>query len=94
MKRKHIWKLLVMVAIVGLLSAGLVMAAEQTVTGTLEKTDQGIVISADDGNSYMVQGQDLSAMVGKTVMATGTLEEGASGKTIMVTKVEEVKPMK
>lgn len=95
MNRKQIvWKLLVVVAIIGLLAVGSAMAAEETISGTIEQGDQGIVISADDGQTYMVQGQDLSSMVGKTVKATGTLEEGKSGMTINVTKVEEVKMMK
>jgi Protein of unknown function (DUF5818) len=95
MKRNHlIWKLLVVVSIIGLLSVASAIAGEQTISGTIEQGDQGIVLSADDGQTYMVQGQDLSAMVGKTVKATGTLEEGAAGKTIMVTKVEEVQMKK
>ena len=92
MKRNHlIWKLLAVVAIIGLLTVSGAMASEETVTGMIEKGDQGIVLSADDGETYMVQGQDLSDMVGKSVKATGTLAEGMSGKTITVTKVEEIK---
>jgi len=92
MKRNHlIWKLLAVVMIVGLLSVPAAMAAEETVTGVIEQGDQGIVLSADDGETYMVQGQDLSEMVGKSVKATGMLSEGESGKTITVTKVEEIK---
>jgi hypothetical protein len=92
MKRNHLmWKLLAIVTIIGLLTVAGAMAAEETITGTIEQSDQGIVLSADDGETYMVQGQDLSAMVGKSVKATGTLEEGMSGKTITVTSVEEIK---
>ena len=92
MKRNHlIWKLLAVVAIIGLVTVSGAMASEETVTGMIEKGDQGIVLSADDGETYMVQGQDLSDMVGKSVKATGTLAEGMSGKTITVTKVEEIK---
>ena len=92
MKRNHlIWKLLVVVTIIGLLSVAGAIAAEETVTGMIEKSDQGIVLSADDGETYMVQGQDLSEMVGKSVKATGTLAEGTSGKTITITSVEEIK---
>jgi len=93
-KKEMIWKLLAVVTIIGLLCVGNALAAEQTISGTVEKGDNGIVISTDDGQSYAVQGQDLSAMVGKTVKATGMLEESASGKTINVTMVEEVKKMK
>jgi hypothetical protein len=94
-KKQLIWKLLVVVTIIGLLSvAGAMAADEQTVSGTIEKGEAGIVITADDGMTYAVQGKDLSAMVGKSVKATGTLSESASGKTITVVKVEEVKKMK
>ncbi len=91
MKPKHlVWKLLAVVTIIGLLSVAGAMAAEETVTGIIEQGDQGIVITADDGETYMVQGQDLSGMVGKSVKATGTLGEDMSGKTITVTSVEEI----
>ena len=91
MQRKQtVWKVLVVAALVGLLSVGVALAAEETISGTVEQNAQGFVISADDGQTYMVQGSDLSKMVGKTVKATGTLEEGQSGKTINVTKIEEI----
>ena len=57
---------MVVVTIIGLLSvAGAMAADEQTISGTIEKGDQGIVLTADDGQTYMVEGKDLSAMVGK-----------------------------
>jgi hypothetical protein len=94
-KKQLIWKLLVVVTIIGLLSVSGAMAAdEQTVSGTIEKGEAGIVITADDGMTYAVQGKDLSAMVGKSVKATGTLAESESGKTITVVKVVEIKKMK
>ena len=93
-KREMIWKLLAVIAIVGLLSVTNALAAEETISGTVENSDNGIIIAADDGQAYAVQGQDLSAMVGKTVKATGTLEESASGKIISVTMVEEIKEIK
>jgi hypothetical protein len=91
-RKRTIWTLLVVAAIVGLLSVGVALAAEETISGTVEQSAQGFVISADDGQTYMVQGSDLSGMVGKSVKATGTLEESQSGKTIKVTKIEEIKP--
>ena len=92
MKSKQlVWKVLAVVMIIGLLTVASAIAAEETLMGTIEKGDQGIVLSADDGETYMVQGQDLSDMVGKSVKATGTLAEGMSGKTITITKVEEIK---
>lgn len=83
-------KWLAVMLIVGLMAATGAIAGDQSVTGTVEKTDQGIVIAADDGATYIVMGKDLSEMVGKTVKATGTLEEGASGKTLTVISVEPV----
>lgn len=88
------WKVIAMVTIIGLFCAANVLAAEESISGMVEQGDQGIVISADDGETYAVQGQDLSAMVGKSVKATGTLAETDSGKSITVTKVEEIKEMK
>jgi len=94
-KKQLIWKLFVVVTVIGLLSvAGAMAADEQTISGTIEKGDAGIVITADDGMTYAVQGKDLSAMVGKSVKATGMLSESASGKIISVVKVVEIKKMK
>lgn len=83
-------KCLAVMLIVGLMAATGAIAGDQSVTGTVEKTDQGIVIAADDGATYIVMGKDLSEMVGKTVKATGTLAEGKSGKTLTVISVEPV----
>jgi hypothetical protein len=83
-------KWLAVMLIVGLMAATGAIAGDQSVTGKVEKTDQGIVIAADNGDTYIVMGKDLSEMVGKTVKATGTLEEGASGKTLTVISVEPV----
>jgi hypothetical protein len=94
-KKQLVWKLLAVVTIIGLLSvAGAMAADEQTISGTIEKGDAGIVITADDGMTYSVQGKDLSDMVGKSVEATGTLSESESGNTISVIKVVEIKKMK
>lgn len=92
MTRKQLfWKLLAVVAVVGLLLASNAVAAdEETISGTIMETDQGIVLSADDGATFKVEGQDLSDMVGKNVAITGTLTEGESGKTITVISVEEI----
>ncbi len=90
MKRNWMKWLSVML-IVGFMAATAAVAGEQSITGTVEKTDQGIVISAVDGDTYLVMGKDLSEMVGKTVKATGTLAEGQSGKTFTIISVEPVK---
>lgn len=76
--------------VVGLMAATGAIAEDNSITGTVEKTDQGIVISADDGATYIVMGKDLTEMVGKTVKATGTLAEGKSGKILTVVSVEPV----
>ena len=49
-----------------------------------------IVISADDGEDYLVKGQDLSNMIGKTIKVTGTLEQGDDAKSITVMEIEEI----
>lgn len=93
MKRKSlIVKVLAMMTVAGLLSVTGVLAAEETITGYIEKNASGqVVLSADNGESFIVKGQDLSGMVGKSVQVTGTLEEGDGGKSIMVNAVEEIK---
>jgi hypothetical protein len=62
---------------------------EETIAGTVIKTDKGIVIEAEDGD-YIVKGQDLSKMVGKMVEATGTITEGDKGDVIEVKSYEEI----
>lgn len=88
---KRNWKkMLSLVLVIGLVVAGIAIASDAEVTGKIEKSDQGIVIQADNGDTYRVVGQDLSAMVGKTVTAKGTLAEDKSGKTITVISFEPV----
>ena len=65
-------------------------AKEITITGTIEKTDTGVVIKAEDGD-YLVSGQDLSQAAGKMVKATGNVIESEGQKIIDVTQFEEVK---
>jgi hypothetical protein len=65
-----------------------VLAGENSITGTVVKTDNGFVIAAADGESYNVMGADLSKLVGQAVKATGTLEESPSGKTFTIVSVE------
>jgi len=87
---KKTW-ILCVVLIMGLMAATIAGAADQSITGTVEQTKEGIIIKADTGDSYLVTGSDLTTMVGKTVKAIGTLAEGKSGKTLTITSVEEVK---
>ncbi|MCE5243526.1 MAG: hypothetical protein LLF99_10045 [Desulfobacteraceae bacterium] len=64
-------------------------AEEETIAGTVTKTDRGIVIEAEDGD-YLVKGQDLSKMIGKMVEATGIITESEKGDTIEVKSFEEI----
>jgi ankyrin repeat protein len=65
-------------------------SANGIITGTIAKTDRGIVLSVDNGDTYIVMGKDLSEMIGQTVKVTGTLAEGSSGKTLTVISFEPV----
>jgi len=89
MKRSMKWIAVMMV--VSLLAVAGAIAGENSITGTVVKTDQGIVISATDGDTYIVKGKDLSQMVGETIKATGTLAEEPSGKTLTIIRIEPVK---
>lgn len=86
----NIMKMFAILLAVGLLAAAGAIASDQSVTGTIEKTDQGIVIVADEGDSYIVMGKDLSGLIGQTVKATGTLAESREGKTLTVISIEPV----
>ena len=86
--KRNLMRWLAVLLVVGLLAATGAIASDESITGTIEKTDQGIVISADNGDSYIVLGKDLYDMVGETVTATGTLSEGQTGKTLTVISVE------
>jgi hypothetical protein len=89
--KRNLIKVFAILLVIGLVAATGAIAGDQSITGMVEKTDQGIVISADNGNTYIVAGKDLSEMVGQTVKATGTLAESQSGKTLTVISVEPVK---
>jgi hypothetical protein len=88
--KRNIVKMLAILLAVGLLAAAGAIASDESVTGTIEKTDQGIVISAETGDTYIVMGKDLSGLVGQTVKATGTLAESQEGKTLTVISIEPV----
>jgi len=77
--------LLVLVSSSALLAAG----QEEVIAGTVVKTDEGIIIEAEDGD-YLVEGKDLSDMIGKFVEATGYITETDQGYVIEVKKVEEL----
>jgi hypothetical protein len=93
MKRNPVvrtWIMLVLIA--GLLTLAGCAGGEQTLTGTVEKTDQGLVLKTADGaGTYrLVENKDLYALEGKTVKLTGSLMERESGKAIAVTHYEVV----
>ena len=93
MKRNAIGRtMLTLCLLVGVLALVSCAGGEQTITGTVEKTDQGHVLVASDGtNKYkLVENQDFSSMVGKSVKLTGTLMDRVSGKAISVTSFEVV----
>ena len=72
-------------------SVGMVVAGAEKITlkGTVEQSDNGLIINAEDGK-YMLSGEDLSGMLGKTVEVSGTVSESDAGKTINVMSVKEV----
>ena len=72
------------------LKASGAVVAEASIAGTIQQTGQGIVLSADNGDIYIIIGKDLSEMIGQTVQATGTLTEGRSGKTLTVISIKSV----
>ena len=81
-QNKRLFKLLLCAIVISLVAIAGVAAEEQVVKGTVEQTDVGFVIEAEDAN-YIVVGQDLSEMVGKEVMVTGTVSESEEGKTLI-----------
>jgi hypothetical protein len=91
--KRNLIKILALMLVVGFMCSTVAIAAEeQAVTGTVEQTDQGFIITSDAGERYMVMGQEdaLSGMVGKQVVATGTVEEGAEGKSLNISSIEEI----
>ena len=91
MKRTIFLKVVAITLVLGFLSVIGAMAEEEAISGTISKNDQGqIVLSSDDGEDYLVKGQDLSGMVGKSVSVVGTLEEEADGMTLTIVSFKEV----
>ena len=89
MKRKWRQSLVALLAL-GLLSATDVIAGDDSITGTVAKTEQGTVITSENGDTYIVMGKDLSAMVGKTLKVTGTLTENEAGKVITLKRIKPI----
>jgi hypothetical protein len=61
----------------------------EQVRGTLIETDEGVTIFSDRGN-FVVEGQDVSGLVGRDVMVTGTIEEREGTQIIEVTSVSVI----
>lgn len=93
MKQKRVW-VLVLVFVFAILVFSMptqAVADEQvTVIGTLQKSKRGIVLITDK-ETYLIMGQDLSALVGRKVKATGKLIENYRGKSLLVNVVEIVR---
>ena len=93
MKRNTMGRTLItLFLIAGLVTMIGCAAADQTFTGTVEKTDKGLVLKSADGTSIfrLIENKDLYALEGKTVKLTGSLLQRESGKAISVTKFEVV----
>ena len=91
LNKKHLTIVALAVLIAFVAAVGMVVASEATksITGTIEQTDTGLVINAEDGQ-YQLTGQDLSELVGKKLKVTGTVSEAEGGKTINVMSFEEL----
>jgi hypothetical protein len=86
-----IGRVLALVLVLGFLVASGALAADMAITGTVDQNDSGmIILSADDGEDYLVKGKDLTDMIGKTVKVTGTLAQEGDAKSITVMELEEV----
>ena len=84
--------------IVLLLTAGVVAligcagGGEQTITGRVEKTEKGHLLTASDSAAtyQLVENQDFSSMVGQKVAITGTVLERTAGNYISVARFEVI----
>ncbi len=54
--------------------------------GTIKQTESGLSLQTGAGE-FIIEGQDLSDMVGKKVQVIGALEESTSGKKINITSI-------
>jgi hypothetical protein len=93
MQQNRIWVLLLVLAFAAsLLNAVALSAADEQVTiiGTLQKSKRGIVLTTGK-ETYLILGQDLSALVGRKVKVSGKLIENYRGKSLMVNEVEIVR---
>ncbi|MGW8187403.1 MAG: hypothetical protein ACWGNK_09045 [Desulfobacterales bacterium] len=75
------------IGIVFLLTASAALAMNEELVGAVVKTDQGCVLSTDNGE-YLILGKDLTGLEGKTVAVTGNVEDGVKSMTIRVNSVK------
>ena len=96
MRKKTIFRLaMALFVVTGLLINTGIMAAEkatpETIQGMVEQGNKGTtVFKTDDGQTFVVLGQNMAPMIGKTVKITGTLSKGKTSRAIVVTSFEEV----
>ena len=64
-------------------------AASEVILGTLSLTEGQLVLSTKSGD-YLLEGRDLSSMVGMTVKVTGAVKEKEDRRIIEVTSAEQV----
>lgn len=91
MKLKSVWQgLTVIFVLFGIMAMIGCSAAEQTFSGTMEQTDQGLVLMTSDGaKSYrVIDNPNLRTLAGKSVKLTGSLMDRAIGKSINVKNFE------
>ncbi len=91
MRRKKMTKLILLAFVISFV-AGVAMAGGDmtTLTGTIAKTDAGLVIQTADGD-FAVAGADLVALVGKKVEALGKVTKGDAGQIFNIVSVKEIK---
>lgn len=83
-------KVLIAVLALALVVSFSAMAADVTMTGTVEKTEKGLVLKAE-AETVNLAGAVDEALVGKKVEATGAVAEAEGVKTLTVTAIKEVK---
>lgn len=83
-------KLAVLFVVVGLVAVIGCSGADQSFTGILEQTDNGLVLNSSEGaDSYrVIENPDVLALLGKSVKLTGSLLDRQAGKIISVKSFE------
>jgi hypothetical protein len=71
-------------------TAASAMVAEESIVGEVVNSAGGYAIATTNGTWYLVEGYDVSGLLGQTVKATGGISEEGGVKTISVTALEEM----